>query len=143
MLTYVDRVVDGHGNVVTDQRWQLVELGIKEFWKKYPEAANQWAKMAASGWMLHNKEYGLAKGDVIDDEYSEELKKAGWRQTISFPVIQKYNKETQEEIVIDSLEKFLSKQLPGLLAPDKPGKPNKLFYVFAKRFPIFVLPEKL
>lgn len=130
-------VTDMFGDAVTEERWHKVELCIKEFIKRHPK---HWAAFKQD---LHENrtEYqaGLDKGS----------KASNFRNTASFPVV--YRKATEEEmrdvltgqeednlIQVASLIDPLKVLLPGLIDADKPGKPNKLYREFLKRFPVFI-----
>jgi len=133
-------IVDKFGEPVTEPRWHKVELCIKEFIKRYPE------------------HWKIFKQDLAENrtEYQEALnpegKKASWRNTAAFPVV--YRKATLEDegtltgkeddnlVEVASLVEPLKMLLPGLLDPDEPGKPNKLYKAFLKRFPVFQPGEK-
>lgn len=118
-------VSDKNGNTVSDERWLIVETGINAFWSKYPKALSSWISQNRE----ISTEYGLAQEGG--------LREAGFRNTLSFPTIER------DGDTVDSILDFLEKQLPGLLAPDKPGSPNGLYREFCRRFPVFVIPEKL
>lgn len=125
---------DLYGLSVTDDRWRGVDEVIKGFVKQYP---------------LH---FALFKKDLHENKTKYQLAKdgdlrsAGWRNTMSLPVI--YRKKTALEIEadpyaeddlieVDSLYKRLDILLPGFSAQDKPGRPNKLYKEFLKRYPVF------
>jgi len=133
-------IVDKFGEPVTEARWHKVELCIKEFIKRYPEH-----------WKIFKK-------DLADNrtEYQEALnpdgKKASWRNTAAFPVIYRKRRKDEEDettqydddnlVEVASLVEPLKLLLPGLLDGDEPGKPNKLYKAFLKRFPVFQPGEK-
>lgn len=133
-------VTDSYGVTVTDERWRGVDEVIKGFVRQYP---------------LH---FALFKKDLKENQTKYQLakegdlKEAGWRNTMSLPVI--YRKKTALEIEadphaeddlieVDSLYKRLDILLPGLTSADKPGQPNKMYKEFIKRYPVFRPGETL
>lgn len=128
-------VTDCFGVTVTEDRWKGVDDVIRGFVRAYP---------------LH---FQMFKKDLLDNQTQYQLanegdlKTAGWRNTMSLPVI--YRRKTKEEkeldphaeddgvVEVDSLYKRLDILLPGLIEKDKPGKPNMLYKEFLRRYPIF------
>lgn len=133
-------VSDKYGVPVTEDRWSLVGMEIQSFARKYPLHWMEFKKDLQD----NRTEYQLAKeGD---------LKKAGWRNTASFPIV--YRRKTMEEIMEDphaedniievaSLYTTLRVILPGLTEKDEKGSPNKLYKEFLRRFPIFIPGERI
>lgn len=127
-------VQDKFGVDVTEERWKAVDMTIKRFIRRYPLHWDMWKKQMAAERSTYNV---ATEGD---------LKKSGFRNTASFPVV--YRKvrgavigEDEEEV--DSLYETLIMLLPGLVDPDKPGSPNKLFKEFLRRYPLFVPGEHI
>jgi hypothetical protein len=128
-------VTDKHGVEVTPERWLLADFAIKSFIRKYPLHWMQFRKDIEA----NKTEYQLAReGD---------LKKSGFRNTLSFPVAcrrlteieRQENPEGSEIETLESLEEIL----PGFTAPDENvekaagGKQivkNKLYREFIRRY---------
>lgn len=131
-------VSDKSGVPVTEARWRRVDKCISTFTAVYPF---HWAAFKKD---LHENR----------TEYQEALtpdgKKAQWRNTASFPVV--YRKATEDDgllgnedddlVEVASLVEPLKVFLPGLLDPDQPGHPNKLYREFLRRYPVFLPGEK-
>jgi hypothetical protein len=130
---------DKFGEEVTQDRWDQVDLAIRAFIRRYPLHWDMFRKD-----IIANKTmYGLAK--------EGELKKSGFRNTLSFPVAAR--RRTPEEIELDpianeiesmeSLKETLELIIPGFTAPDenvekknsaKEVVPNKLYKEFIRRY---------
>ena len=134
-------VTDKFGVDVTEDRWSNVDLCIKRFVLRYPRHWEAFLRDLAD----NRTEYGLAL------EKGSELRKAGWRNTASFPVV--YRKATEDDgltgkedddlVQVESLLDDLKDILPGLVeADDRKGKTNKLYREFLKRYPYFQVGEK-
>lgn len=131
-------VYDKMGVPVTDARWRRVDKCIRTFIATYPL---HWAKF---------------KKDLDENrtEYQESLnpdgKRSQWRNTAAFPVVYRHGtsedgltgQEEDDLVQVASLVEPLKVFLPGLLEPDKPGAPNKLYREFLKRYPIFLPGRK-
>jgi hypothetical protein len=123
-------IQDKYGNDVTPARWESVDLVIKGFIRTYPLHWLQFRKDMEA----NQTEYQLAlEGD---------LKKSSFRNTLSFPIVAR--PRTQEEIdadpghspveFVDSIKTTLDVLIPGFTDPDEPGKPNKLYKEFIRRY---------
>lgn len=132
------KVFDKFGDEVTDPRWHKVELCVREFIRRYPLHWAEFKRDLAS----NRTEYGLAQ--------TGDLKEAGWRNTAAFPVVYRRAKdedgllgtEDDDLVQVASLVEPLRILLPGLLERDEPGKPNKLYKEFLRRFPVFRPADK-
>lgn len=132
--------VDRWGTTITEKTWANVDLAIKSFCALYPRHWEKFKKELAE----QRTEYQLAlEGD---------LRKSGFRNTCSFPVV--LRPKTKEEIeidpnaddetvVVDSLKDWLDKIIPGFTLADKPGKPNKVYGEFLRRYPVFKCGDKM
>jgi hypothetical protein len=132
-------VHDKYGVEVTPERWLAADFAIKSFIRKYPLHWMQFRKDIEA----NKSEYQLAKeGD---------LKKSGFRNTLSFPVAYRRLSEAEKlenpqgtEIeLLESLKHTLEDILPGFTAPDENvekaagGKQivkNKLYREFIRRY---------
>lgn len=134
-------VSDKFGDPVTEERWNRVDIEIRDFIRKYP-----------LHWRMFKKD--------IDGKRSEynvategNLAKSNFRNTASFPVV--YRRKTDLEVEaniggedddgyeeVASLYHILLPLLPGLTERDEKGHPNRLYREFLRRFPIFVPSEK-
>jgi hypothetical protein len=134
-------VTDKLGDPVTEERWIEVGAAIASFIRRYPR---HWAKIK-NELSAERTRYQLATGG--------DLKKSGFRNTASFPVVyrkrlpEEYAELTGEEeepdiVEVESLLETLQKLLPGLVAPDSKGKTNRLYREFLKRFPVFMPGER-
>lgn len=130
---------DKYGVEVTPERWEEADRAIKAFIRKYPL---HW-QMFRQDMDANQTKYQLAQeGD---------LKKSGFRNTLSFPVAAR--RRTPEEVALDpihneiesmeSLKDTLEAILPGFTAPDenvekrnsaKEVVPNKLYKEFIRRY---------
>lgn len=135
-------VIDTFGEPVTEERWHKVELCIKEFIRRYPK---HW-KAFREDLIANRTEYQ----EAIVTEGNKDLKAAGWRNTASFPVVYRHGnsedgltgQEEDDLVQVASLLDPLKMLLPGIIDSDKPGKKNKLYREFLKRFPVFMPGEK-
>lgn len=140
---------DKYGMEVTPERWEQVDSAIRSFRRRYPA---HWAAFRRD--LLANQtEYQLATAG--------DLRKSGFRNTLSFPIVAR--PRTAEEIELDpaasrvefveSLKETLDALIPGFTAPDKhAGKadlnrqtvPNALYREFIRRYKdLFVPGEKV
>lgn len=121
---------DKFGNTVTTNQWDLVDQCIKGFIRRNPL---HWA-MFRSDLAANETEYQLAlEGDLV---------KSSFRNTLSFPIAAR--RRTPEEIaadpagvkveLVESLKEQLDSIIPGFTAPDEPGRPNKLYKEFIRRY---------
>lgn len=133
MIYSTDPVYDARGNPVTEDRWRFIDMGISAFWQKYPHAFTTWNDFI----MQSRQAARLGDFGGVLLAHEGDLKKANFRHSLSFPVIQRGDEQ------IDSLHTFINKHLPGVTAPDKKGKTNRLYHEFARRYPMFVVTEKL
>lgn len=135
------KIYDKFGDEVTEPRWHKVELCINEFANRYPL---HWRSFMED--LRHNR-------TKYQEALTGDLKKAQWRNTAAFPVV--YRKATGEDkrdvltgyedddlIQVASLIDPLKMLLPGILEPDEPGNPNRLYRTFLKKFPMFKPGEK-
>jgi hypothetical protein len=104
---------------MTDKkRWELVDISIKAFSDRYPEAMAQFFNEIKS----NKTEFG-----EMDDE---SMKKAHYRNTLSFPVVRNENGDD------DSLLPIIERYLPNFTKSDYYGE-------FIKRYPNFAPGRKL
>jgi len=135
-------VTDKFGEPITEERWVIVEKEIRRFIRAYP-----------LHWKLFKKDLAETRSryNVATDG---DLAKSGFRNTASFPVV--YRRKNALELSADlgtedddgleeveSLYHTLIVYLPGLTEKDEPGKPNKLYREFLRRFPEFLPGEYL
>lgn len=101
--------------------WAVVDLMVRAFEAHYPDGMRAWDKQLKA----ERREYNLA--------FSGDLKKSNFRNTLAFPVMRDriYG---DDDCLITHLERIF----PDLLKTD-----SRHFYEFAKRYPEFVVPEKL
>jgi len=104
----------------TQRQWELCEMAIKAFFDKYPMQMLAFVEILKK----QRTEFGLAREGG--------LKKANFRHTASFPVI-----ENDKGEVVDSLLPVLEKIIPRLTHKDSVNWP-----IFLKKFPIFKAGEK-
>lgn len=105
----------------TEYQWGLVDMAIKAFIAKYPLHWIEFQKQLNA----QRTTYNLAKDG--------ELKKAGFRNTASFPTI-----EDQEGNTIDSLKPVIEKFIPQLC-----HKKSVNYREFLKRYKMFLPAERL
>ena len=104
---------------LTDKkRWELVSIAINAFCDEYPEATKQFFDEIKST----KTEYG----EVQD----KEMKKAHYRNTLSFPVVRNSNGDD------DSLLPVIERYLPNFTKSD-------YYKEFIKRYPNFSPGRKL
>lgn len=134
-------IVDKNGKEVTDLDWKMVETAIATFCTLYPLQ-----------WMAFQDDL-KAKRTEFQLAQEGDLKKAGWRHNLSFPVAGR--PRTKAEIDTDptaapvefiySLHHEIDRVIPGFTAPDEGTgngrtgkghdiKPNKLYAEFQKRY---------
>lgn len=104
--------------------WEPIDEAVKRFFAAYPEAIDYLKEEKKK---IPN-EYGLAlEGD---------LKKAEWRLGVSFPsVIHRKDGSTQNLLPV--IQRMFKAQ--GHAFPDE----DRLYRAFMRRYPIFVLPQKV
>lgn len=136
---------DKWGNEVSPETWKAVDVAIKSFIRRYPL---HWTHFRED--IKRNRtQYQLAN--------EGELKKAGFRNTLSFPVAyrrlteeeKKENPEGSEIELLESLKDTIEKIIPGFTAPDenlgkadenKVTKKNMLYVEFVKRYSSILAP---
>jgi hypothetical protein len=96
------------------QRWEMVDMAISAFLKRYPEACELFFKEINS----YRSEFGL-----VEDK---ELRKSNSRLTLSFPIVRNENGDD------DSLMPILNRYLPGFTKRTHP-----YYKEFIKRYPKF------
>lgn len=100
---------------ITDKkRWELVQIAIDAFINQYPEACRQFFDEIKST----RTQFG-----ELDEQ---NLKKAHWRNTLSFPVVRNANGDD------DSLLPIIERYLPGFTDNN-----SKYYQEFIKRYPNF------
>ncbi len=113
----------------TKAQWQWVDTCIKAFMNKYP------TEMVA---FMQDLELNRTKyQDVLPMHGKNELKKANWRNTASFPIIMERN-EQGELVEIDSLLPMLKQFIPDITDFNSPN-----FDEFMRRYPMFRPGQKI
>jgi hypothetical protein len=132
-------IYDSKLEEVTDARWELVDLAITLFIRKYP-----------LHWRVFQRElreqrtaYNVGTGD---------LEKSSFRNTLSFPIvlrratafeIETGSADEDGNVEVKSLYAILEKIIPGFTAPNIAGFDNKLYKEFIRRYKTILLaPEK-
>lgn len=132
-------ITDGYGVDMTEGRWERARDEITAFSRKWPLHM----RLFFSDLEAQRTEYQLAS--------EGELRKAGFRNSMSLPTVQRRRTALEREAdyqdeddlqEVDSLYARLQPLLPGLTRPDAPGSPNLLYREFLRRFPMFVPGKK-
>lgn len=116
------------GEKATQAQWDMVDMAIKAFITKYPL---EWQEF--TGDLQKNRtKYQEALPEHV------ELKKAQWRNVLSFPVIQRWDEDLRQYVEKDSLLPILRQIIPDITA-----KKGKNFLPFIKKYPEFIPGEKI
>ena len=105
----------------TDHQWELCDAIVKSFIKTYPKHWMEFTKMIAM-----ERESDIFNDYKLATKEHKELRGAGWRNVLSWPVI-----EDDEGKQVDSLKDLIEEIIPQLTHKDSVNLKK-----FIKRYPM-------